>query len=61
MPHRIDTAQIADKKAGKEEVKKAVTRMQQIEAQAPTATTAQLKAAIGDLAKYIRQIVRVIG
>ena len=60
MPHRIDTVKIADQKSGKDNIKLAKARLDEIAALPATATTAQLRAAIKDLAAAIRHIIKAL-
>lgn len=60
MPHRIDAAKIADAKAGKDNIKLAKARLDEIATLPATATTAQLRAAIKDLAAAVRHIIRAL-
>lgn len=60
MPHRIDTTKITETQAAQAAITAALVRLTQIESQAATATTAQLRAAIGDMAGMIKKIIRVV-
>lgn len=61
MPHRIDAAKITDTQTAQTAIAAAVTRLQAIETlMAGAPTTAQTRAAIADLAKFMRHIIRVV-
>lgn len=60
MPHRIDTTKITDAKTGKDSIKAAKARLDEIATLPATATTAQLRAAIKDLAAAVRHIIKAL-
>lgn len=60
MAHKFNPTEYADRKHTIEAAKAAVARLQQIEANIDAATTAQLKAALKDMARYERHLIRIV-
>lgn len=60
MVHRFNPTEYAGRKQTIEAAKAAVARLQQIEANIDAATTAQLKAALKDIATYERHLIRIV-
>jgi hypothetical protein len=59
MPHKIDQTKIADIDVSRKAVAAAGARLTQIET-AATATNAQLLAAVKDMAKFMKHIIKVL-
>jgi hypothetical protein len=59
MAHRIDPARIADSTAARAAVKAAIVRLTQIET-ASTATAAQVRQAVQDMAGYLKHIIKLV-
>lgn len=59
--HRIDQVKITDTKTAQTAIAAALTRLQQIETlMSGAATTAQIRAAVLDISKYIRHIIKIV-
>ena len=58
--HRMDQIKLDEVNTARTAIAAAITRLQQIEAGASTATTAQMRTAIADMAKYMRHIIKIV-